>query len=258
MGIQKNSFFPFINSVLCSLLEKNRTLDQIISLKNPNKPITKLFKVGSPPCLNLISIPIIYSEGKVFLQVYQFETIKKFTPEFLFFSVLQKREKPFGNISNQENTFFSRDSIVDDIEPVIKTPSHETFFSRNDMIFQIKIIKNVLLTIMRKAEHIGVTSHDIERLIGTSTFRFLSRLQHLVKITMPHWILSQTLSPIVSRCTRKGFFLRRYPVLDFYFGKIFHTQGVPCQHCPLRSECVPQGNVNPFECLYMKFWETDY
>lgn len=156
----------------------------------------------------------------------------------------------FSKQKISQNRPFSNFSSVDSCHNFITTKISSIEFS--------KYLKQIFLALIGKSEHKGVRSVDMECILISSSLKFLSRLNFTINSISSCWLLSRILISINNNCGLLKFVTQRYRLQPNYFKKISRLKAPPCLSCPTKYECEPQGNINPFECAYLKKWENGF
>lgn len=256
-GILELTSFTLKTSILCGLLEKTCFLSELASLRDPFKHTRKCPLVKFSGCLHLTLLPIpLFFENKIFLHLYQFP-IKDSGKSVIFVYAHFIIKNEFNQYERYiKRTTFPQHAILSRDDPPTIAISIRSFFTKKSLILHLEIIKSVFLVILKKAEHKGFTGADVQHFIQSSSFRFLSRLHYIMKTEIPRWIQTKTWIQKWLHCGRKNIVYPRYCVETIYFNRTSYFDGTPCQHCPVQAECTSQGGINPFECEYLRTWES--
>jgi len=242
------------------LLEKNCILYDLADLHAPLALQVDRFHAGCPPCSHQapIAISVTYATGVHLLHFYPtgveihrggvyrgFSKLVGPDPGHLTPSRRLQKGEPVGLPFAVHAPTVHADTFS--VKPVIRNIG---------LFLQHDVLKRVLVLVVGKAEHKGFRSEDVERIVKSSTIGILSRLNYLLKRTLPYWIHNHIWVEVSPACGWKRMVGPRYRVHRLFFRKSLRFQGGPCVHCPTQSECTPQGNINPFECVYIEAWET--
>lgn len=249
-----------IEAVSYVLLEKNCILYDLADLHAPCAPQVDRFHAGCPPCYHQapIAISVKYATGVHLLHFYPTGVEIHREGVYCGFSKLVGPDRVHPTPYRRPQ----KDELMG-VPFAVYTPTvHDNTFSVKPgignigLFLQHDVLKRVLVLVVGKAEHKGFRSEDVDRIVKSSTIGILSRLNYLLKRTLPYWVHNHIWVPVSPTCGWKRMVGPRYRVHRLFFRKSLRFQGGPCVHCPTQSECTPQGNINPFECVYIEAWET--
>jgi len=118
-------------------------------------------------------------------------------------------------------------------------------------------ITSYLNFFIRKSEPLGVSFFGIRDFLHKGKVRnikgkgdfspfFLSNLEKIGLITTKSWNCRDT------QVVQKRFIQKKSQT------KSKNAQSLlPCVNCPISYECHPQGIINPFDCIFLEYWEKD-
>jgi|Transcript_86109 hypothetical protein len=239
------------------LLEKNWYFSELADIYPPTVHRGDLFHRDRLLCGHRMPITISakFSTSVHFLQVYLprlATSLEEVTSVYAKLVSSEDSQGLSGLIREKTGSITTQPSLSipwsEDIQPTLKGEDESDISS-------VGVLKQVFVLVVSKAEHKGLIGKAIGRIIQSSTLAVLARLNYVLKKTIPYWIYSQTWWRVGSTCGWIGTFEPRYYVHNLFFRRILRLKGGPCLHCPTQSECTPQGNINPFECVYMEVWE---
>ena len=246
-------------TIICAISEKTSELTKLIDLYDPNGRIGPSSGVYESGCFKLESLPRTFSLCSKVLVVYLYrEKLCTFIEETsVVYSklILCEDKLPEPTFLYHNKPSFSRNSNLYPPKNIAEEQDNGPFFWQDVSVLSVALQKRVFLTVLGKSEHKGFTSKDMEISVKSSTLRFLSRLNYILKRIIPHLLHTQILFRLFPHCAHQSFLVQKYCLLGNYFQKAPRFRGTPCLHCPTQSECTPQGNINPFVCSYLKSWE---
>ena len=257
-GFALSTPFKLSQTIVCAISEKTCELTKLTDLYDPNG------KIGPPPgvyesCFKLESLPRTLSLCSKVLMVYLYrEKLSTFIEETSVVYcklILGEKELPDPTFLYYSKPGFSRNSTLYPPINISEEQDNGPFFWQDVSVLSVTLQKQVFLTVLGKSEHKGFTYNDIETSVKSSTLRFLSRLNYILKRIIPHLLHNQILFRLFPHCAHQSFLVQKYCLLSNYFHKIPRFHGTPCLHCPTQSECTPQSNINTFACSYLKSWE---
>ena len=240
------------------LLEKNWCFSELADIYPPTVHRGDLFHRDRSLCSHRIPITISvkFSTSVHFLQVYLprlATSLQEVTSVYAKLVSSEDSQGLSGLIREKTKPITSQLSLSirwsEDIQPRLKSEGESGTSS-------VEVLKEVFVLVVSKAEHKGLIGKGIGRITQSSTLAVLARLNYVLKKTIPYWIYSPTWWRVGPTCGWIGTFEPRYYVHNLFFQKILQLKSGPCLHCPTQSECTPQGNINPFECIYMEVWEN--
>ena len=251
--------FKLSETIICAISEKTCELTKLTDLCDPNGQTGPPSGVYESRCFKLESLPRTVSLCSKVLMVYLYrEKLCTFIEETsVVYSklILCENELPDPTFLYHNKTGFPRNSNLYPLINIAEEQDNGPFFWQDVSILSVALQKRVFLAVLGKSEHKGFTYNDIETSVKSSTLRFLSRLNYILKRIIPHLLHTQILFRLFPHCAHQSFLVQKYCLLGNYFHKVPKFQGTPCLHCPTQSECTPQSNINPFVCSYLKSWE---
>ena len=251
--------FKLSETIICAISEKTYELTKLTDLHDPNGRLGPSSGVYESRCFELESLPRTFSLCSKVLMVYLYHeelcTLIEETSVVYSKLILCENKLPNPTFLYHNKPGFSRNSNSYPPKNIAEEQDDGPFFWQDVSVLSVALQKRVFLTILGKSEHKGFTSNDIEISVKSSTLRFLSRLNYILKRIIPHLLHTQILFRLSPHCARQSLMVQKYCLLGNYFHKVPRFQGTPCLHCPTQSECTPQSNINPFACSYLKSWE---
>lgn len=235
-------------SVIFVLSEQNLLIENLAALHTPGK-----YFLNDRSLKNCSSINKINKESKIYCK-YNFDffrlNISDFESDFIYYhciwSLLEtnqfKTESVFYN-----NNFINSSSRLSKYDTNLGDQINSIMFSKT-----LQQLIYIFLSLLKKSEHKGLSGKDIELFVSSCTFRILSKLIYVLTQLIPHLIFNRILIGFYSSCSRQNVSNLRYRLADYYFQQFNFFLGPPCLQCPVISECSLQGNINPFDCIYVE------
>ena len=240
-------------SLIYVLSEQNLLIENLSSLHSPGK----YFLNNSSP-KNCSSVSSINKESKINCK-YNFDffnlNISDFKANFTYYHCIW---------SLLETNRFKTDSAFYNsrfINFSFRSSEYDT--NLGDQINSIMFSKTlqqliyIFLSLLKKSEHKGLNGKDIELFVSSCTFQILSKLIYVLTQIIPHLIFTRILIGFYSSCSRQSVSSLRYRLADYYFRQSNFFISPPCLQCPVVSECSLQGNINPFDCIYLETLVND-
>lgn len=261
MGRQQSAPFTFRVSIAGVLLEKHSTFFSLTDLIDPlesHRPTFSEKRIFSCGKMDSTSIPISLLTHLVLIRLHQFSLNGCISGTYLGYAALLSKEESIHPSSNDSGIFtpLSMDnSLLNPRLLLSEESSTEPVFWKERSDVQLILIQRIFLTLLSKSAHKGVTFIDIEFFMTLSVFRFVARLNSVVKTILSHLIHTQLVATAFPRCAWQRFFIAQYGWSRSQFTPRPTLNGPPCVHCPSLVECTPQGGITPFDCTYIESWE---
>ena len=256
-----NSFSPpFFNGIIFVLSERNETFVKLTNLHNPVNHISKPLSFTSFFCgLPDSTHPKDIDGVRQYLLFLYYGFFSNFSDNTFFgYSVLFSKNKGWiTNFPINFNKKFDSNGLLAKFHEINEEHVTSKVLAKNRATSTSTLVltQQIFFILIGKSEHKGMLGIEIEIIIKSSVFRFLSRLTYRILIKIPKWIYTQTWVSEYFQCGWQGFVTPRYSIARHYFHQVFRLKSIPCLHCPTNSECTSQGAINPFDCVYITSWE---
>lgn len=261
MGGPQSPSSPFPESLVGVLVEKTATLSTLTDLLNPVDPRRPPFleKKSLRSCgkVDSMYIPMPHILPRLLLRFHYVlpHDSRLGSDQGYARLIAEERGAQLTPGIDSDRSLSAQRVIVYPQAFPDDEPSMGPFFWKEIPSPHLLLVQRIFITLLSKSEHKGVTFDDIDLFIQGSVFRFLARLNYVVKRILPHLIHTQILSPAFPWCVwqRLGFAKYGWSRPQFARSPVF--KGPPCLHCPSLAECTPQGSITPFDCTYIESWE---
>ena len=254
---------PIIKSLFYVLSEGNYRLNTLSDLYDPLNIVKNHYFLSNSYCTSLTSVslftthPLFGKAQQIFCEILckdNYSSKKNVKGYCIYVYKNQKIQFYFSPGPELSPRTDANHRIPCNLNFISPSPG-SVYLNQSSSILD-NTVNQTFLALLYKSEHKGFTGKDMEIIIQTSTLSFLSRLNFAIKTLLPRWFSIHTLISLKFNCGWTKIKGKRYQIHSNYFKEVSQFIGSPCLPCPTQSECVPQGNINPFECNYLYNWET--